>query len=351
VRVNAVNLGDGRILGHVIDIEELVATRREAEAARRRFAALIEHSADVIAVLDSEGKLLEANPSGERLLGRDTAKDLGHNMLELVHPDDHAAATAALAETTAHEGLWKEHTFRLRNAEGSWVHLAVIGKNCLNDPAIGGIIINGRDVTERAQHLASLVGALIRATEFRDPYTAGHQGKVSRLAGHVARRMTLSPSEVSHIELGASLHDLGKISVPAEILTRPGRLTAPEFEIVKGHCQIGYDIVQDEHFPATITDIVLHHHERLDGSGYPHGLERNDLELGARVVAVADVVDAISSHRPYRAGLGIGVAVEEITRQRGRHYDPEVVDAMLAVLTEVDTTPDDADYPDSTDPT
>jgi len=339
-RITGVNLDGRRLLGHIVDIEELVRTRERAEAAERRMAAMIEYSADIIAVIDGNGLLVEANPSGQRILGAH-GDETGRNMLELIHPDDRAAATSALATTAREPGLHQEHVYRFKSySGGDWVHLAMIGNNCLDDPAIGGIIINARDVTHVRRNLAGLVGTLIRATEYRDPYTAGHQGKVAKLSGLISRRLQLPPHETSTIELGASLHDIGKIAVPAEILTRPGRLTGPEFEIVKSHCEVGFDIITGASFTAEIADIVLHHHERLDGSGYPHQLQEGDLTLGSRVVAVADVVDAVSSHRPYRAGLGLDAARDELRSHRGRRYDREVVDAALDVLE--DYAPGDA---------
>jgi PAS domain S-box-containing protein len=334
VRISAVNCGQDRILGHVTDIDELVQSRQAAEAARRRLETLVERSADIIAVIDAEGRLLDANPSAARLLGRDPKLDLGRSMLELVHPEDLSRALQALAESVSSGGVQDEVVLRLQAADHSWTHLALTANNCLDDPAIGGIVVNARDVGDTVRNMRGLVGALIRATEYRDPYTAGHQGKVSRLAARIARYLELPADDISYIQLGAELHDLGKIAVPSEILTRPGRLSPAEMEIVKGHCRVGHDILKDANLAAPITDVVLHHHERLDGSGYPDGLSGAELQIWPRIVAVADVIDAIASHRPYRAGQGIPAAIEEITAQRGTKYDRDVVAAAVAVLAE-----------------
>jgi PAS domain S-box-containing protein/putative nucleotidyltransferase with HDIG domain len=330
LRISAIRGHADRLIGHVTDITDVVAARSAAEGAARRCQALIANSADIIAVIDAEGRLIDANPAGERLLGHPLADKRGATLLDLIHPDDLAAVTAALAAAAVTPGLQPEITCRIQTAEGGWKHVRAIGNSQLDDPAIGGIVVNAHDISETVGNLRSLVGALVRATEYRDPYTAGHQVEVARLSQQIATRLGLPQDEVSRIELGASLHDVGKIAVPSEILTRPGRLTPPEWEIVKSHTTAGYEILTDVDFAAPITDIVRHHHERLDGSGYPDGLSGDDIKIGARIVAVADVVDAISSHRPYRPARGIEAAHDEIRSNRGKTYDAEVVDAALS---------------------
>ena len=146
--------------------------------------------------------------------------------------------------------------------------------------------------------------------------------------------MGLSAEQAHVIHLAGTVHDLGKINVPAEILSKPGKLTDLEFGLIKVHPQAGYDILKGINFPWPIAQMVLQHHERLDGSGYPQGLKGDAILLEARILAVADVVEAISAHRPYRPGLGIEVALAEITKQRGVHYDPRVVDACVALFRE-----------------
>ncbi|MDP1634802.1 MAG: HD-GYP domain-containing protein [Gallionellaceae bacterium] len=173
-----------------------------------------------------------------------------------------------------------------------------------------------------------------RAAEARDPYTAGHQLRVSRLAREIAQEMGLDSDRVEGIRLGAQIHDIGKIQVPSELLSKPGKLSANEFELIKEHCLNGYNILKDVEFPWPIAEISYQHHERLDGSGYPQGLKGDAICLEARIVAVADVVEAISSHRPYRPSLGNQVALDEIATKRGKHYDPKVVDACLKIFTE-----------------
>lgn len=180
--------------------------------------------------------------------------------------------------------------------------------------------------------LQETVGALSHTLSQRDPYTANHQERVAALSVAIAHRMDLDKERVDSVRTGALLHDIGKISIPAELLSKPGRLTADEFALVKGHVASGHAIVGKIAFPPAVHAIVAQHHERLDGSGYPAALAGEAIALEARIVAVADVVEAMTSHRPYRPGLGIQAAVEEIRAQRGAKLDAAVVDACLAVV-------------------
>ncbi|MET0025969.1 MAG: HD domain-containing phosphohydrolase [Sedimenticola sp.] len=184
------------------------------------------------------------------------------------------------------------------------------------------------------QTLKQTIQAMAITVEKRDPYTAGHQRRVTELALAIARRMELDESTISSIQLAGAIHDVGKIYVPSEILNRPGRLNATEFSIIKTHPTIGYEILSGIEFEEPVAEIIHQHHERLDGSGYPRGLSGDEILLQARIIAVADVVEAIASHRPYRPSLGIDVAREEIIKNRGKLYDPKVVDACLDVLEE-----------------
>ncbi len=190
------------------------------------------------------------------------------------------------------------------------------------------------DVEILRQSLEDSIKAIADTVEMRDPYTAGHQRRVGQLAVAIAQEMGL-PEETSHgIELAASIHDLGKISVPAEILAKPSKLTAIEFMLLKNHAQAGFDILKDIKFPWPIASMVLQHHERLDGSGYPQGLKGEQILLESRILAVADVVEAMASHRPYRPALGIDSALQEIERGRGTAYDAAVVDACTRLFAE-----------------
>jgi len=182
--------------------------------------------------------------------------------------------------------------------------------------------------------LDGTVETVARMVELRDPYTAGHERRVAQLACAIGKEMGLPERQIEGLHVIGYVHDIGKIAVPAEILSKPTRLTAIELAIVKAHAQIGYDILKDLEFPWPVAQAMLQHHERLDGSGYPQGLTAQDIILEARILMVADVVEAMASHRPYRAAIGIGGAMAEIAANRGKLYDEQVVDACTSLFTE-----------------
>jgi len=179
---------------------------------------------------------------------------------------------------------------------------------------------------------AGIIRAIDLIVETRDPYTAGHQHQVARLAEAVAHEMGLPAEAAEAIYVAASIHDLGKIYVPAEILSKPGHISDIERGIIRTHPQVGYEILRSIDFPWPIAEIVLQHHERLDGSGYPRGLKDGDIRMEARILGLADVVESMGSHRPYRPTLGMERALAEIRKNRGTLYDPEVVDACLHLI-------------------
>lgn len=179
--------------------------------------------------------------------------------------------------------------------------------------------------------LGGTVLAMSRIVESRDPYTAGHEQQVARIACVISEKLLLPVDRVEAIRIAGQLHDIGKIAVPSEILTKPGRLSPLEMEMVKTHCRNAYDILKAIEFPYPVAKIILQHHERMDGSGYPQGLKGEDILLEARIIACADVIEAISSHRPYRPAMDIDTAMKEITDHRGILYDANVVDACLDI--------------------
>ena len=182
--------------------------------------------------------------------------------------------------------------------------------------------------------IRGIIHTISLTVETRDPYTAGHQKRVADLAKAIAVEMKLSEESVEAVYLAGVIHDLGKISIPAEILSKPGRLTANEFNLIKDHPQTGYDILKDIEFDFPIAQVVLQHHERYNGTGYPQGLSNSQMLLESRIIAVADVVEAIASHRPYRASLGIETALNEISKGIGTLYDPDVANVCLRLFSE-----------------
>jgi len=168
--------------------------------------------------------------------------------------------------------------------------------------------------------------------ERRDPYTAGHQRRVAQLGEAIGREMGLSVHQIEGIRMSGLIHDIGKMAIPTAILSRPGRLDPEEFALIKRHPWVGYDILKQVEFPWPIAQIVYQHHEKLNGSGYPQGLSGEGILVEARILCVADVVEAMASHRPYRAALGMGEALEEIKGKKEELYDPQVVDVCVELF-------------------
>ena len=186
------------------------------------------------------------------------------------------------------------------------------------------------------QSFDKIVNAMSLTLEERDPYTAGHQKRTTDLALAIAREMGLPEQDIKDLQLAGLIHDMGKISVPGEILSKPGRLNNAELQLIRRHPQVAYDILNKIDLPWSVDQIVLQHHERLDGSGYPQGLSGTEILLASRILGVADVVETMETHRPYRPSLGRAAALEEISKNRGILYDPEVVDACLRLFQKID---------------
>jgi putative two-component system response regulator len=195
-----------------------------------------------------------------------------------------------------------------------------------------------KSLTESFIKLKSILNgalhAIAKAVEVRDPYTAGHQKRVGDLSKAIAQKMELDIDIVETIYVAGTIHDIGKISVPAEILSKPTRLSVAEYMLIKGHPLTGYEILREIELPPIISEVVYQHHERINGSGYPRNLVGDNIFLESRIVAVSDVVESMSSHRPYRPALGIEKAIEEIISNRNIIYDPDVVDACVSLLRE-----------------
>lgn len=207
------------------------------------------------------------------------------------------------------------------------------------DDEVIGIGVVAVDITERRRaELArtkltrAAVDAVAATIEARDPYTAGHQSRVATMASAIAAKIGVGADEIEGIALAAHIHDIGKIGIPGEILNRPTALRVPEWELIKTHPAAGADIIRGIDFPWPVAEMIEQHHERLDGSGYPLGLKGDEICLGARIIAVADVVEAMASHRPYRAARGIEAAIEEVVTKSGELFDPAVVDACVQLV-------------------
>jgi HD-GYP domain-containing protein (c-di-GMP phosphodiesterase class II) len=226
------------------------------------------------------------------------------------------------------------------HAEGSnafdAAEIALLGELAA-DMAFGIVTLRTRNAHQqsatRLQHsMEATIQVISNTLELRDPHSAGHQRRVTELSAAIARHLGLSEDRVRGVHLAGAVHDLGRIQIPADILSKPGKLSRIEFELVKTHPEAGYEILKSVDFPWPIARIVVQHHERLDGSGYPRGLRSGELLLESQIIAVADVVEAMASHRPYRPALGVDRALEEISAKAGTGYDPDVVRACIALF-------------------
>jgi len=193
-------------------------------------------------------------------------------------------------------------------------------------------ILVEKRTSELKMALDGIIQVMLSSLEFKDPYTASHQRRVAELSKLIAIEMGVDKHSLESIYRSAIIHDIGKISIPAEILTKPTKLTDIEFELIKSHAQIGYDILKDIKFPWKLADIVHQHHEKLDGSGYPNGTRGDEILPEAKIITVADIVEAMGSQRPYRAAIDIEIVYNEIESNKGKYYDPLVVEKCLKIL-------------------
>ncbi|KQC08163.1 MAG: hypothetical protein APR62_05345 [Smithella sp. SDB] len=323
-----------------------ITERRQAEEKLRleeqMFRTLTEQSSDIVVLIDNEGTITYENPAIEKALGVKPEERIGHSIFERIHPDDLMIATNAVNISFGDINVPIQRAeVRLQHKDGSWHTFDAVGSILTHGTVITGGLINLHDITERKlaeertrKALMATVEAFTTTVETRDPYTAGHQRRVADLARAIAEELNLPVNIVDGIRMAASIHDLGKISVPAEILIKPAKLTDIEFSLIKIHPKSGYDILKDIDFPWPVARIVLEHHERINGSGYPNGLVSEETLLESRIIAVADVVESMASHRPYRPALGIEAALEEIEKNRETLYDNAVVDACLRLFKE-----------------
>jgi len=312
--------------------------------SEERFRSISETAQDAIIMLDNSGKISLWNPAAEHIFGYARDEAMGREISRLIIPESrrgkHRQGFTSFRETGKGAMIGKTvETMALKRDGAEFPVELSISATKVTDKWHAIAII--RDITERRhaadrlqKSLEGTIQVIASAVEARDPYTSGHQRRVAKLATAIAGEMALDSDQVEGIHWGAMIHDIGKIHLPAEILSKPTRLTEIEYALIKGHAQVGYDIIRGIEFPWPIADIVHQHHERMDGSGYPQGLDDGKICLEARVVAVADVVEAMSSHRPYRAGLGIDKALAEIRRGKSRQYDTDVVDSCLALFRE-----------------
>jgi len=329
---------------------DLTQTRRQETALReseQRFRRMVEQSVSGMYALRA-GQFIYVNPRFCQMLDFAPHELLGHDILEFTDTD---AQNVERMHQAGKEMMQKlppsfDYCFAFRKKNGSQMEMVITGQPITWDDGAPALILMAQDVTERkraetqiANYVKQLEGSM-RATleavsnmlEMRDPYTAAHERRVGLIASAIARELGWDDKRCEMLELLGLVHDIGKIAVPAEILSKPTRLTSVEMTLIKGHAQIGYDILKNVPYLMPEVEVIRQHHERMDGSGYPQGLKGDEIMPEARVLAVADVLESMSSHRPYRPALGLAAAVAEIIKGRGLIYDAEVVDAAVRLI-------------------
>ena len=303
-------------------------SEKELKKSEERFRKLIQENTDGIVVIDEEGNICFANKAAEVLFERKKEKLIGEKF----------KYKFSISELT-------EHKVNRRSKGKCVVEIHVVETEWNKKKAYLATIrdVTGRKETEEKlkksneklqKLMEDTVNGLVSAIEMRDPYTAGHQKRVACLACAIAKEMKLSEDKINGIRISALVHDIGKIHIPSEILSKPGKLSDVEFTIVKSHANDGYEVLKSIDFPWPIAKTVLQHHEKIDGSSYPNGLDGNNIILEAKILCVADVIEAMSSHRPYRPALGLESALDEISKNRGILYDENVVDACIKIFEE-----------------
>jgi PAS domain S-box-containing protein len=312
-----------------------------------KFRSLSETAPDIIYTTNTQGAFTYVNPAWDRILGHSMDEVLGKHFVDFVRKEDVPQYVDMFKHVRGKAGAVRGGVGVLLHKDGSERFFSISGVPHLNtEGRVIGLVGTLKDVTDlkfsetKLQRsyeklktaLDSTIQAISKIVESRDPFTSGHQERVALLANAIAKEMDLSEELIDSIHMAAKLHDVGKINVPAEILSKPGKLSRIEMEMIRVHPEVGYDILKSIAFPFPISKIVLQHHERMDGSGYPAGASGNNILLEARILAVADVVESMASHRPYRPACGIEKALDEISSHRGTLYDEQVVDICLKLF-------------------
>jgi len=340
---------EGRLAGFSVIIQDITSLK-QAEAAlkdsEQRYRSLFQHNPNAVYSLDLQGRFTSINAAAVILSGYSEAEAEKMCLQQIIAPEHLETVRRHFARACGGEP--QAYELAIINKNGKKIDCFVTSTPIIIDGKVIGVYGIGEDITGRKQAAKDLKAALENASstldgtieaiammsELRDPYTAGHQRMVSQLAVAIAEELGLEQNQVQDLAVAGLLHDVGKVYVPSEILSKPGKLTNLELGLAKAHAEASYNIVRSIKFSGPIAHIVWQHHERIDGSGYPQGLVGDQIMLEARILAVADVVEAMVSHRPYRPALGLDKALDEITMNRSILYDAQVVDACLLLFNE-----------------
>ncbi len=325
--------------------DKIQETHQELVTVKDNYREIVENAKDLIQIINIDGSFEFVNPAWEQTL---SYTQIDREKIDFYHivVDSELEKVKQVVHDLQNGLTVNTMETCLRSKSGNLVFVeANIAPRKQAGNYIGASFFF-RDITykkniEKALHLSEqnlrevfprIIKSLSSTVEIRDVYTAGHQTRVANLAQQIAQTMNLPSDEIEGIYIAGLLHDIGKIAIPAEILSKPSKLLDLEFSLIKNHVNVGYEIIKEIHFPWPVDTYLLQHHERNDGSGYPNGTKKEDILLGSAILIVADVVEAISSHRPYRPALGIDFAISEISKNKGTKFDAGVVDACLTVL-------------------
>jgi PAS domain S-box-containing protein len=340
----------GRFMGYHgvgADITERIRAEQRLVEAEAQFRGLVEQSIAGTYILQ-DGKIDYVNPRGAEILGQGSVDEvMGTDPLSWIVEADRSMVAENMRLLLDGEARSVTIDFGVLRRDGVTIQVGVNGARATyrGRPALIGLL---QDISEKKRaekqierYVAQVENAFMSTVqvvttlgEMRDPYTAGHQRRVAEIAVAFGAELGFDARRKEGLRVAGYLHDVGKIRIPSEILSKPGKLSPAEFQLVQGHAQASYDVLKDVEFPWPVAMVALQHHERMDGSGYPQGLKGEAILFEARIMAVADVIEAMSSHRPYRAGLGIDAALSEIERGRGSIYDAKVADACVRLFRE-----------------
>jgi PAS domain S-box-containing protein len=341
------------VAGIVMNVRDITEQKQAEDALKKseiKYRTIFENAIEGIYQVTMEGRFVTANAALAHMAGYDSPEDLIESVKDIgkdlyVHPEDRKRFLKIREEMGFVEGF--EVEFKKKDGTHFWV---VINARAVKDEQ-GKVLYNEglvEDITLRKQAEENLkesleklkkavnttIQVLVSALEIRDPYTAGHQSRSADLACAIATEMGLCQEKIDGLRMAGEIHDIGKLSIPVEILSKPSKLTNLEFSLIKEHSQSGFDMLKDIDSPWPLAATVHQHHERMNGTGYPKNLKGDDIIIEARILAVADVVEAMASHRPYRASLGIEKALEEIEQNKGILYDENVAEACLRLFRE-----------------
>lgn len=333
----------------VLGVARDITLQRKAEAellsAKQRMQRYLDIAGVMLVAIDRTGTIILVNKKGRRVLGFSESELLGKNWFETCIPEGQREEVRTVFQRLIAGEIDPVEYFENSILTKSGQERTIAWHNTVLEDESGtltGTLSSGEDITERKRmqeelinnqaslklSVESLINIVASTVEVRDPYTSGHQKRVAEIAVKIAEEMDLPSNVINGIRAAGMIHDIGKISIPAEILAKPSKLSDIERALMESHVLTGYEILKDIIFPWPVAEIVRQHHERMDGSGYPQGLKGDEILLEARIIAVADVLEAMSSHRPYRPALGIQMALGEIIKNRGVLFDAAVVDCL-----------------------